>query len=29
MNDNIDKAWEYFLKDNLQAAWDLVSDDFQ
>ncbi|WP_438838664.1 tetratricopeptide repeat protein [Streptococcus pluranimalium] len=29
MTDNIDKAWEYFLKDNLQAAWDLVSDDFQ
>ncbi|MFU2205415.1 hypothetical protein [Streptococcus pluranimalium] len=29
MTDNIDKAWEYFLKDNLQVAWDLVSDDFQ
>lgn len=29
MTDNIDKAWEYFLKDNLQATWDLVSDDFQ
>lgn len=29
MTDNIDRAWEYFLKGDSQAASDLVSDDFQ
>lgn len=29
MKDNIDKAWNYFLKGDIQSASDLVVDDFQ